>query len=108
MASNKNILAGYWPKELFPHMSDGSERVTWGGTTHAGKGHFPDGKYDHACYFAEIHYFDDQNATLPPADQDIVEHVDEPECYGLRNEKFNNQKNWGYSFTFGGPGGQCA
>lgn len=108
---------GYWPKELFTLMSDGAKRVAWGGVAKAGKdgicppmgnGHFPDGYHNHSSYFANMRYVNRELKMVPPLDADIKEHNADSNCYGLNNEILKNQKDWGYSVTFGGPGGRCA
>lgn len=112
----KDIPVGYWPKKLFPYLRDGTQGVAWGGIAQAdknkisspmGNGHFPDGNYRHACYFSNVHFVDNKNKMVPPVDTYTFQHVDKPKCYGLKNDLLMGPKNFGYSFTFGGPGGKC-
>ncbi|GMN30633.1 hypothetical protein TIFTF001_002882 [Ficus carica] len=113
---NRDVPVGYWPKSLFPYMRDGTQQVAWGGIAKAGRngisppmgnGHFPDGNYNHACYFSHVHYVNNKNTMTPPGIPYIFQEVGKPKCYGLKNDQLLHQKDLGYSFTFGGPGGKC-
>ncbi|EXB99729.1 hypothetical protein L484_023259 [Morus notabilis] len=103
---NQDIPVGYWPRKL----------VAWGGIAKPGKkgisprmgnGHFPDGNYRHACYFSHVHYVNNKNKMVPPGNPCTFQNVDKPKCYRLKNDLLLHQKDLGYSFTFGGPGGKC-
>lgn len=111
----KNILVGYWPKEVVAGLENGAETLAWGGLgTVSSKGGFgppigsgyrPDGYYDHAAYFRNVAYMIG-NVTQPQSpldDANITEDISS-KCYGIENDK-NTPTNWGYRFTFGGPGG---
>lgn len=70
-------------------------------------GHFPEGKCEHACYFADVHHINHLNRAPPPADHDITEFVSNSARGGLKNTKMKKEdRNWGYSFTFGGRAGR--
>ncbi|KAF7824867.1 hypothetical protein G2W53_023011 [Senna tora] len=107
------INVGYWPSELFPFMRNGSNHVGWGGSTRAGRnglwapmgdGVMPDGDYTHSAFFNKIHFVDDSLAFQVPQDNQTVDIVESPKCYGLVKTK-KEEAQGGYILTFGGPGG---
>ncbi|XP_048134102.1 uncharacterized protein LOC125312487 [Rhodamnia argentea] len=111
---NGGIAVGYWPKELFVNLREGGTRVSWGGEGFSGKtkvcpplgsGHMPDGRYDHAAFFRQIYYTTGSDTNHTP--MAVFEHVDKSRVYGLKNDKYIDKEGFGYSFTYGGPGGTC-
>ncbi|KAL3745769.1 hypothetical protein ACJRO7_014827 [Eucalyptus globulus] len=109
-----DIAVGYWPKELFVNLGDGGKRVSWGGEGFSGKskicpplgsGHTPDGKYHHAAFFRQIYYMTGSNRNQTPLA--VFERVDKSKVYGLKNDMYIPKEGFGYSFTYGGPGGTC-
>ena len=65
MLGTHRYLIGYWPKELLPRLRVGAATVGWGGFSNSGttriapsmgSGHKPDGHYNHAAYFRDLHY----------------------------------------------------
>ncbi|KAJ0054617.1 hypothetical protein Pint_03429 [Pistacia integerrima] len=114
--TNNNTFVGYWPKELFNHLSDGAETVAWGGIAIAGNngisppmgsGYTPDGNFRIGCYFRNIHFVNDQNKYQNPRIDATEEFVDKSGCYVLLNQRNCGHDQMYYCFTFGGPGGKC-
>ncbi|CAJ1972790.1 unnamed protein product [Sphenostylis stenocarpa] len=105
---------GYFPAALFSNMSSADE-VGWGGRTLTprgspsppmGSGHFPDKTFSHASFFRMISFQDASRQSYGPSEHQLQYFIDNPTCYGL--SYYGNLKgNAGYSFEFGGPGGNC-
>ncbi|KAL3743405.1 hypothetical protein ACJRO7_018668 [Eucalyptus globulus] len=105
---------GYWPKELFPHLQNGSLTVAWGGDGSAGSngvcppmgsGHKPDGDYRHATYFRILHWVDADGKFVLPSGE-VTEWVDPSHVYDLKTYGYN--RDLGYWIGYGGPGGYCS
>ncbi|XP_022145288.1 uncharacterized protein LOC111014777 [Momordica charantia] len=111
--SHKTI--GYWPKELFGHLNDGTEQVAWGGIAKPspngmspplGNGHKPNySKYDDACYFRYMNYVDENNKGQFPANENTANYLSNNSCYALDNRETCGGEFFYYCITFGGPGG---
>ncbi|XP_048134050.1 uncharacterized protein LOC115754953 [Rhodamnia argentea] len=110
-----SIKVGYWPKELFLHLRDGSLHTAWGGIGLAGSdgicppmgsGHMPDGNFKHAAIFRRLHWVRSDGKSLPPSDN-TTEWVDRSNVYGLVNHHYVKKYRSGYTISFGGPGGYC-
>ncbi|XP_056166383.1 uncharacterized protein LOC130137893 [Syzygium oleosum] len=106
---------GYWPKELFPYLRNGSLHIAWGGIGIAGSngfcppmgsGHMPDGVYEHATVFRALHWVRSDGKFLPPSDK-TTEWVDRSNVYGLMNHHHFGKYRSGYMISIGGPGGYC-
>lgn len=65
----------------------------------------PDGKYDHAAFYHQIYYMTGSNASKTPSA--AFENVDKSQVNGLKNDMYIPVEGFGYSFTYGGPGGNC-
>ncbi|XP_030441777.2 uncharacterized protein LOC115663959 [Syzygium oleosum] len=109
------IKVGYWPKELFSYLRDGSQYIAWGGIGSAGSdgicppmgnGHMPDDNLKHAAIFRQLHWVRSDGKSLPPSDN-TREWVDRSNVYGLVNHHHVKQDRSGYAISFGGPGGYC-
>ncbi|KAL9679274.1 hypothetical protein QQ045_017131 [Rhodiola kirilowii] len=113
------VNIGYWPKELFPNLKNGAERITWGGATSPGKngvdyppmgnGHIPDGQYEDTCFFNGIRYVNSADEIKVPTLADVTIYIDSPDtpvCYDLNvTQPAHPEDIHGFSFMFGGPGG---
>ncbi|KAH9710425.1 NEP-interacting protein 1 [Citrus sinensis] len=112
--SDDNVFVGYWPKELFNHLSGGAETVAWGGIAIAGKNGVspPMGSgllnlsFRSTCYIRNIQYVDTQNKFRNP-DGALEQHLDRSTCYGLKDWKNCGRKEMYYCILFGGEGGRC-
>ncbi|KAL3745005.1 hypothetical protein ACJRO7_014159 [Eucalyptus globulus] len=109
----KAIKVGYWPKELFRYLRNGSLHTAWGGIGMAGSngscppmgsGHRPDGTIDHATVFRRLHWVRSDGKSLPP--DKTTTWVDRSNVYDLMNHRRTIFYS-GYMISFGGPGGYC-
>ncbi|KAL3743404.1 hypothetical protein ACJRO7_018667 [Eucalyptus globulus] len=108
------INVGYWSKELFVNLRNGSLHAAWGGVAKEsaygycppmGNGHMPDVYTDKAAYFRKVQWMNANGESFHPY-KNLPKVVDTPTCYNLLNLKLMRDP-WGYLFTFGGPGGYC-
>ncbi|KAL3743403.1 hypothetical protein ACJRO7_018666 [Eucalyptus globulus] len=109
------VDVGHWPKALFNFLQDGTSTVAWGGTAKEsedgncpamGNGELPNEDYRKAAYFRQVQWRNADGSSLPPC-EGMPEDVEGPPiCYGLLSLHHRSDP-WGYSFSFGGPGGYC-
>ncbi|XP_062178268.1 protein neprosin [Alnus glutinosa] len=116
MRFGDNVLVGYWPAEIFTHLTDHATMVEWGGevvntrangehtSTQMGSGHFSDEGFGKASYFRNLEIVDADNSLSSV--QEISTLAENTRCYNIRSSN-NNQ--WGTHFYYGGPGNnpQC-
>ncbi|KAJ8497660.1 hypothetical protein OPV22_008212 [Ensete ventricosum] len=116
MSFGDSMLVGYWPAELFTHLSDRATMVEWGGevvnmrpngehtSTQMGSGRFAGSGFGKASYFRNLEVVDADNSLVSA--QAIATLAENTKCYDIRS--FSNA-DWGTSFYFGGPGNnpQC-
>ncbi|KAF8034368.1 hypothetical protein BT93_C0616 [Corymbia citriodora subsp. variegata] len=114
IGTDRKIKVGYWPKELFLYLRNGSLHTAWGGIGVAGSngfcppmgsGHRPDGIIRHATVFRRLHWVRSDGKSLPPSDK-TTRWVDRSNVYGLMNHR-RSIYGTGYMISFGGPGGYC-
>ncbi|KAF6156704.1 hypothetical protein GIB67_002419 [Kingdonia uniflora] len=108
------IIYGYWPKSLFPSLTQGANYVGWGAVTQAassgfspqmGNGYFADGHYDHSGYFSNILVMN-ESYDAEEIKRDILEIVrDAPKCFNAKLYPY--RQDVGNSIMYGGPGGAC-
>ncbi|KAJ8760406.1 hypothetical protein K2173_015073 [Erythroxylum novogranatense] len=117
MSFGDNDLVGYWPPQLFTHLSDHATMVEWGGevvnsradgrhtSTQMGSGHFAEDGFGKASYFRDLEVVDADNSLSSP--QDISTLAENTNCYNIKSS-YNNE--WGTHFYYGGPGNnpQCS
>ncbi|KAM0941940.1 putative neprosin [Dioscorea sansibarensis] len=111
MSFGDNTLVGYWPAELFTHLTDHASMVEWGGevvnmkpngahtSTQMGSGHFADAGFAQASYFRNLELVDTDN-SLSSA-QSISTLAENTNCYNIIS---SSNQDWGTFFYFGGPG----
>ncbi|CAD5190407.1 unnamed protein product [Musa acuminata subsp. malaccensis] len=116
MSFGESMLVGYWPAELFTHLSDRATMVEWGGevvnmrpngehtSTQMGSGRFAGSGFGKASYFRNLEVVDADNSLVSA--QAITTLAENTKCYDIRS--FSNA-DWGTYFYFGGPGNnpQC-
>ncbi|XP_034709745.1 uncharacterized protein LOC117932576 [Vitis riparia] len=109
-----DIEFGYWPKQLFGFFGVARE-LYWGGEVFSpsqpfppmGSGHFPEEGAGAACFMRALKYkYEDGGAFVDILDEGMSVRADNPECYKV-GPLSNRGGFWGYTFLFGGPGGQC-
>ncbi|KAK8545490.1 hypothetical protein V6N12_026323 [Hibiscus sabdariffa] len=111
MGFGDNNLVGYWPAELFTHLTDHATMVEWGGevvnsrangkhtSTEMGSGHFAEDGFGKASYFRNLEIVDADNSLSSVHDISIL--AENTNCYNIKNS-YNNE--WGTYFYYGGPG----
>ncbi|XP_057801903.1 uncharacterized protein LOC131017184 [Salvia miltiorrhiza] len=111
MGFGDSTLVGYWPTELFTHLTDRATMVEWGGevvnsrandqhtSTQMGSGHYAEAGFGKASYFRNLEIVDSDN-SLSSA-QDISTLAENTNCYNIKSA-YN--KEWGTHFYYGGPG----
>ncbi|KAF7850101.1 hypothetical protein BT93_L5858 [Corymbia citriodora subsp. variegata] len=106
---------GYWPKELFLYLRDGSRHVAWGGVGLAdsngfcppmGSGHKPDGNFKHATFIRRLQWIDAKGVPLLPSDK-VSKWVDKTLVYDLQYHSKLWRRTFGHWIAYGGPGGYC-
>ena len=105
---------GYYPAAIVFNLNHPNV-IGWGGVADSlsnknsppmESGEFPDGIDNHAS-FTNIQYRNQGNTTLVPQSTHYQIINDSPKCYGLKYDGDKGQP-LGFTFQFGGPGGQCA
>ncbi|MCO5585693.1 hypothetical protein L7F22_039629 [Adiantum nelumboides] len=112
MAFEGSHIVGYWPAELFSHLSNyAANMVEWGGEvvnsrpngrhtgTQMGSGHFADGGFGAASFFHSLQVVDSSNNLQPISDVRTL--AENPHCYDIKSMQ---DPTWGTAFYFGGPG----
>ncbi|KAJ9681474.1 hypothetical protein PVL29_020373 [Vitis rotundifolia] len=103
---------GYWPKELFKGAFEVAKEVNWGGEIFSprqpcppmGSGHFDGEGIGGACYISGMQYQTAAGGNFVDIDPALKAFVDSPQCYKASMPSYEST---GYTFLFGGPGGQC-
>ncbi|KAL3654019.1 hypothetical protein CASFOL_003700 [Castilleja foliolosa] len=111
MGYGEDTLVGYWPTELFTHLTDRATMVEWGGeivnsqpngkhtSTQMGSGHFAEDGFGKASYFRNLEVVDSDNNLISA--QDISTLAENTNCYNIKS-LYNSE--WGTHFYYGGPG----
>ncbi|XP_047966289.1 uncharacterized protein LOC125210750 [Salvia hispanica] len=111
MSFGDSTLVGYWPNELFTHLTDRATMVEWGGevvnsrpndqhtSTQMGSGHYAEAGFGKASYFRNLEIVDSDN-SLSSA-RDISTLAENTNCYNIKSA-YNSE--WGTHFYYGGPG----
>ncbi|WJX54293.1 hypothetical protein P8452_40197 [Trifolium repens] len=110
------VHVGYWPKEIFTHLSSGASKVRFGGETFGasstwsppmGSGRLPRDGYQYSALIGLLQYIDtdyDQIDVIPEYMK--VYNDAKKECYDLKFYEHLG-KLFRRAILFGGPGGQC-
>ncbi|RWW11722.1 hypothetical protein BHE74_00040998 [Ensete ventricosum] len=108
---DSSTLVGYWPAELFTHLSDRATMVEWGGevvntrphgehtSTQMGSGRFAEEGFGRASYFRSLEVVDSDNSLTSA--RPIATMAENTKCYDIKS--FSNA-DWGTYFYYGGPG----
>lgn len=114
-------LVGYWPAQLFTHLSDHATMVEWGGevvdtrpggvhtATQMGSGRFAGEGFGRASYFRNLETVDADNSLAEVALDAIQTLAENPACYDIRKAydddgQHSARGGWGTHFYYGGPG----
>ncbi|KAH7652746.1 Neprosin domain-containing protein [Dioscorea alata] len=99
---------GYWPKSMFSSLGDYAGRIQWGGLVYSptsepsppmGNGKFPS---NGGARVIKINMINENGQTLEPQGDELL-YADKPDCYSI--SKLSNNRDVGWFFSFGGPGG---
>lgn len=112
MEFGDNNIVGYWPAELFTHLSEHANMVEWGGevvnmkkqngahtSTQMGSGRFAEDGFGKASYFRNLEIVDSDNSLSSV--ESISTLSENTNCYNIRS--YSNS-DWGTHFYYGGPG----
>lgn len=109
-----NISLGYWPKELFNHLSSGASIVRYGGTSKdsrdgvsppMGSGSYPNFKFKKAAFFEQNQIVGPDFVMTNINPSEMGKNVDTVgRCYDLKYFGYTG-KRYGQVFSYGGPGG---
>ncbi|KAJ1269722.1 hypothetical protein BS78_07G232700 [Paspalum vaginatum] len=112
-------LVGYWPAQLFTHLSDHATMVEWGGevvdtrpagvhtATQMGSGRFAADGFARASYFRNLETVDADNSLAEVPLDAIQTLAEDASCYDIRkayDDGGQGQGGWGTHFYYGGPG----
>ncbi|OEL35050.1 hypothetical protein BAE44_0003931 [Dichanthelium oligosanthes] len=113
-------LVGYWPAQLFTHLSDHATMVEWGGevvdtrpagvhtATQMGSGRFADEGFGRASYFRNLETVDADNSLAQVPLDAIQTLAEDAACYDVRKAYDDggdgHSSGWGTHFYYGGPG----
>ncbi|KAL5779158.1 hypothetical protein ACOSQ2_009895 [Xanthoceras sorbifolium] len=90
---------GYWPNTLFTNIKQDAQVIRWGGIVYSDKPISPpmgSGRRD--CHYRRI------AVAAPGASADVPLETSQSRCYRVGDNSYKD-KFWGYSFWFGGLGG---
>ncbi|KAI3967561.1 hypothetical protein MKW92_009261 [Papaver armeniacum] len=108
---------GYWPKEIFTHLTNNASTLRYGGIAGAkpqtpappmGNGYLPQLKdYNKTAFMAEMKYVNDkgQSVNLNPYGMQTKQDAT-LDCYDILFAG-NIGGEWEITMAFGGPGGMC-
>ncbi|KAK8957854.1 hypothetical protein KSP39_PZI000578 [Platanthera zijinensis] len=111
MSFGDSMLVGYWPAELFTHLTDRATMVEWGGevvntrsdgrhtSTQMGSGRFAGDGFARASYFRDLEVVDADNSLSPV--ESVTTLAENPDCYDIKS---SSNADWGTYFYYGGPG----
>ncbi|CAJ2676131.1 unnamed protein product [Trifolium pratense] len=111
----KEIHVGYWPKEIFTHLSNGASKVRFGGETAAitvsppmGSGRLPQDGFQYSALMGLLQHIDTNynQIDLYPALVKVYNDA-KKECYDLKFYEALGGKLYRRAILYGGPGGQC-
>ncbi|OMO51048.1 hypothetical protein COLO4_37839 [Corchorus olitorius] len=105
---------GYWPSKLFLNLKNGAATLRWGGLVNSATPQMPimgngDNGELHSSHFRQIAIKYEAQTTLNGT-IDVPIGVIENKCYKAGDNSYKTEF-WGYSFYFGGNGGdvsQCS
>lgn len=118
MSFGEKTLVGYWPADLFTHLSDHATMIEWGGevvnsrsggehtSTQMGSGHFAEAGFGKSSYFRNLEVVDADNSLNAVHHDHLSVLANNPNCYNIKSS-YNDE--WGTYFYYGGPGNnpQC-
>ncbi|KAE8673973.1 tRNA-dihydrouridine(20) synthase isoform X1 [Hibiscus syriacus] len=111
---NDDRPVGYWPGSLFTNLGNGAPGLRWGGMVSSSTGQVPpmgngDNGEIHSSHFRQL-VLQYEAGTSLNGSVDVPLDVLQTRCYKCGNNYYKGEF-WGYSFYFGGDGGdatQCS
>ena len=106
------IKIGYFPATIFNNFTE-AKTIGWGGLAISppngisppmGSRIFPDDNYSHTSQFRVIQYIDSSGVLDGPHENTYDTIIDSPNCYLIDFHGYIGEHE-GYTFEFGGPGG---
>ncbi|MCI01827.1 carboxyl-terminal peptidase, partial [Trifolium medium] len=111
----ESIYVGYWPKELFSHLSTGASSIRFGGQTYSppnkdsppmGSGRLPKEKFRNSAFMMNLEIIDSEYNEVGVTDRDMKPYTNtNPECYDLAYNGYQGPV-YKQAFLYGGPGGR--
>ncbi|CAK8579773.1 unnamed protein product [Lathyrus sativus] len=111
----KSVYVGYWPKELFNHISKGASLIRFGGQTHSppnkdsppmGSGRLPKEKYKNSSFMERLQIIDSEYNEVDVKSDDMKSYKDaNSNCYDLGYHGYEGPV-YRQAFLYGGPGGR--
>ncbi|KAI5382746.1 hypothetical protein KIW84_070241 [Lathyrus oleraceus] len=113
--TTKSIYVGYWPKELFTHLSKGASLIRVGGQTYAppnkdsppmGSGRLPREKFINSGFMELLKTIDLEYNEIDIKPKDMKRYTDTNSgCYDLWYCGYEGNQ-YRQAFLYGGPGGR--
>jgi len=115
LITNESINVGYWPKELFTHLSKGASFIRFGGQTYAppnydsppmGSGRLPKEKFNNSGLMGKLEIIDSKYNEIDVEPEDMKSFTDtNSDCYDLTYQGYQGSV-YRQAFLYGGPGGR--
>ncbi|XP_039686924.1 uncharacterized protein [Medicago truncatula] len=115
LIQHESIHVGYWPKELFNHLTLGASKIRFGGQTHAspntdsppmGSGRLPKEKFENSSFMGTLQIIDSQYNEVDVKPEDMKPYRDtNSDCYDLIYNGFEGRL-YRQAFLYGGPSGR--
>ncbi|CAI8619898.1 unnamed protein product [Vicia faba] len=113
--TTESIYAGYWPKELFTHLSKGASLIRFGGQTYApsnmdsppmGSGRLPREKFRNSGFMVLVKIINSEYNEFDIKPEDVKRYTDtNSDCYDLWYKGYEGSQ-YKQAFLYGGPGGR--
>ncbi|XP_057442254.1 uncharacterized protein LOC130733977 [Lotus japonicus] len=110
------VPVGYWPREIFTHLSQGSSLIRYGGETFAppnvdspsmGSGRLPKELFKNSGFIANLQIVDSNYNEVEINPKDMKSNCDTtPNCYNVLYHGYEGP-DYHQAFLYGGPGGHC-
>jgi len=109
----QSVYVGYWPKELFSHLSNGASLIRFGGQTFSppnkdsppmGSGRLPKEKFINSSFMVRLAIIDSKYNQNDVDSDYMKKYIDAKlDCYDLGYHGYTSA--YRQAFLYGGPGG---
>ncbi|XP_058734330.1 protein neprosin-like [Vicia villosa] len=113
--TTESMYVGYWPKELFTHLSKGASLIRFGGETYAppnndsppmGSGRLPREKFRNSGFMGLVKIINSEYNEIDINPEDMKRYTNtNSECYDLWYKGYEGSQ-YRQAFLYGGPGGR--